>query len=114
MTEVPLATLACRDPKARVAQRVHEFASGHVPRACRDEALDGLLGHVVVVAIESTPRDVLRRGEGVQLGQIVVADEVRPESSVGWPPRRVDQDGHSPIISPTRGADAFAASGSVG
>ena len=85
-----------------------------MPRTRRDQTLDRLVGHVVMVEIKAAARDVVGGGERVQLCQIVVADEVRPESSVGWPPRRVDQDGHSPIISPTRGADAFAASGSVG
>ena len=101
---------ARRDPQTRVAQRVDQFAGGYPSRPARHQAIDGIFGHVVVIEVEPAPGDTVRRRERVKFGQIVVAHEVSPETTMRWPPRRVDQDGHPQILTPTRGVDAFAAS----
>jgi hypothetical protein len=44
----------------------------------------------------------------VQLGEVRVAHEVRPQTAVRGPLRVVDENGHAAILRPTRGPDAFA------
>lgn len=76
----------------------------HLTRWCRNRTgLDHLcvvLGRdVVVVAVESLARDPLCGGEGMQLLEALVADEVRPDPSVGLPHGFVDAHRH-PTITP--------------
>lgn len=93
------ATLVGSQPQTRGAEQ-----SDHLARRCRNRTgLDHLcvvLGRdVVVVAVESLARDPLCGGEGMQLLEALVADEVRPDPSVGLPPGLVDAHRH-PTITP--------------
>ena len=51
-------------------------------------------GHVVVVALEAAFGDAGRAGEGVQLLEGLVADEVAPEPATAGPGRLVHENGH--------------------
>src|SRR5690606_5567003 len=51
-----------------------------------------------MIAIERSSRQLLRRGERMQLGEALVADQVRPQSAVGGPDRIVDENGHAAIL----------------
>ena len=63
-----------------------------------DEPRVRLIGHVVVVAVEPAAGDAVRLGERVQLVQVAVADQMRPQPAVRRPARIVDQDRHEPIL----------------
>ena len=56
-----------------------------------------VLGHVVVVALESTARDPDETGEGVQFVETLVTDEVTPALPAPPPPALVDQHRHGAI-----------------
>lgn len=66
--------------------------------AGRDQRVDAVVGHVVVVAVEAATGKALGRGERVQLVEIAVADQMRPQAAVGRPARIVDENRHAPII----------------
>ena len=63
-----------------------------------EEPRQRVLGNVVVVAVESAGRDALLLGERVQLGQIRVADEMRPQPAVRGPDGVVDENGPVAIL----------------
>jgi hypothetical protein len=70
----------------------------HVLRASGDETVVRLVRHVVVVAVEAATRDPVGGGERVELGEIRVAHQVRPQAAMRRPARIVDEDGHPAII----------------
>lgn len=91
-----MPTLASGDPQARGDQPPHERMAVDMLRAGGDEPLEGLFGDVVMVEVEAATRDAVGRGEGVELVETGVADQVRPQAAVRRPARVVDQDGHGP------------------
>jgi len=81
-----------------------------VHRTGGEESRQRVLRDVVVIQIEGAGRDAVLRRERVQLGQIRVADEVRPQSAVRGPDGVVDENGHVEILEGTRDRGRFAAS----
>ncbi len=63
-----------------------------------DQPCVRFVGNVVVVAIETAAGDPVGGGEVVELVQVAVAHQMRPEPAVGGPERVVDQDRHEPIL----------------
>lgn len=59
-----------------------------------EEPRNGIRRDVVVIAVEGSTGDALRCGESVQLVQIAVADQMRPESTMRRPDRVVDENAH--------------------
>ena len=92
------AALARRDPQTRGDERAHERVPVHMARTGGDQSRVRLIGHVVVVAVEATTGDAVRLGERVQLVEVGIADQVRPQPAVRRPARIVDQDRHEPIL----------------
>ena len=92
------APVAAPHPQARGDEPAHQLVAAHVLSSRRDESRVGLVGHVVVVEIEAAAGDAVRRGEGVQLLEVGVADQVRPEAAMRRPARIVDQDRHVQIL----------------
>jgi hypothetical protein len=70
----------------------------HVAGTGGDQAGVRLIGHVVVVSVESATGNPIRGGEGVELVQIGITDEMSPQAAVRRPQRIVDQDRHVPIL----------------
>jgi hypothetical protein len=86
-----VASLALRHAQAAVPQTLDKLPHGNRLRSGGDQPVIEPLWHVVVVEIESAAGDSLALGEGMQLLQRAVTDEMRPEHIVGWPPRLVYQ-----------------------
>lgn len=57
-----------------------------------DEASVAFCRHVVVVEIEAAPGEPRSVCEGVQLIERGIADQMRPQCSMGWPHGLVDQN----------------------
>ena len=72
----------------------------HVHSAGGEESRQCVLGDVVVVQVEGAPGKPLRGRERMQLAEVRVADQVRPEPSVRRPDRVVDENGHAAILGP--------------
>ncbi len=87
-------TLGGRHPQPRRTQPTHQFTTAHQLRAGGLQRLVVFLGHVVVIALEATPRDTHPCSELVQLVQALVADEVAPAAATKPPARFVDQHAH--------------------
>ena len=83
-----------RSPAAAQALR-NSSRLGTTCGTAGDQRRPELLGHVVVVALEAAPRDVVGDGESVQLVERLVADEVAPAPPAEPPSRLVDQDRHA-------------------
>ena len=81
-----------RSPPAR--SRRKQLTARRQLRAGLDECLEVLLGHVVVVTLETSARDPCALGERVQLVVAHVADQVRPATPSEPPDRLVDQNCH--------------------
>ena len=73
--------------QSRRDQPADELVAVDVHGAGGDEPGVRLVGHVVVIAIESAARDAVRRGERVQLVEVAVADQMRPQPAVRGPQR---------------------------
>ena len=79
-----------------------QLAGGHRQGSRGDDVRAPLLGDVVVVAIEASPRDSCAFGKGVQLRERDITDEVAPQPPAARPRSRVDQDRHRPIVADAR------------
>src|SRR5690606_39054695 len=88
------AAVAGGDAQAGGAQAADELAGVDLDGAELDEARDELGRHVVVVEVERARRELGACGEGVELVERGVADEVAPEPAVAGPHRGVDEHGH--------------------
>lgn len=79
-----------------------QLAGGHRHGPRGDDVRAPLLGDVVVVAIEASPRDSCAFGKGVQLRERDITDEVAPQPPAARPRSRVDKDRHRPIVADAR------------
>src|SRR5690606_32595205 len=87
---------ALAEPHTRLREPADEVAAGRGHGPGGDDRVAPFRGHVVVVALEGAGRDPGAAGEGVQLLERDVADDVAPEPAVGGPDRGVDPDRHAP------------------
>jgi hypothetical protein len=79
-----------------------QLAGGHRQGPGGDDVRAPLLGDVVVVAIEPSPRDSRAFGKSVQLRERDITDEVAPQPPAARPRSRVDKDRHRPIVADAR------------
>src|SRR5690606_32234221 len=79
-------------PEAGLPKPAYELLAAHRYGARRHHRLVQLLGHVVVVALESSPEKPDSGGERVQLVERLVRDEMRPQLPVPRPDRSIDKD----------------------
>ena len=93
------AAFPLRDPQPAIQQSFDELADAHWFCARSHELVVPVLRYVVVIEVETPPRNTHSARKFVQLIERAVAHQVRPEHLVGWPPRLVDQDGHWPSLS---------------
>ena len=93
-----LAAVAPTHAESAVAECDDKLPCGDRSSACGDEPIDHLFWHVVVVEIEAARGDPLGAGELVQLSEVVIAHQMRPESPMSRPTRGIDQDRHTLII----------------
>lgn len=93
------AAFPLRDPQPAVAQPFDELPDAHWFCARSHQLVVPVLRYVVVIEVETPPRNTHSARKFVQLIERAVAHQVRPEHLVGWPPRLVDQDGHWPSLS---------------
>lgn len=86
------------DAQSARSEPDEEFLATYRGSASADESLITLVGHVVMVEVEGTRRDVVGFCERVEFLQRRVADQVRPQHAVGGPLRGIDQDRHRMIV----------------
>ncbi len=79
-------------------------------RAPRDQAGARVFGDVVVIEVETPTRKSVQAGELMELIEVRITDQMRPQPVVCGPTRVVDQNGHGPSVarSATRAGSAFA------
>ena len=92
------ASLARREPETRSLQPTQQLSALHDDGACLDEIGPVLLGDVVVIALERSPRDSHPLGKVVQLVVRRIAHEVTPFAALEPPPSLVHQDRHGHIL----------------
>jgi hypothetical protein len=63
-----------------------------------DEPRQRVCGDVVVVDVESPVRDAVGCREGMKLVQTLIADQVRPQPTMGGPDGIIDENGHAASI----------------
>ncbi len=90
--------VACADAEPGGTQPSDELARADELGPEREELLVALGRHVVVVQVEAPRGDPRGRGEGVELLERAVADQVPPDPAVAGPQRRVDEHGHRWIL----------------
>jgi hypothetical protein len=88
--------------QTRSREAPDQLAGRHRQGPRGDDVRAPLLGDVVVVAIEASPRDSCAFGKGVQLRERDIADEVAPQPPASRPRSRVDKDRHRPIVADAR------------
>ena len=81
-----------RDPQSAGDKDADQAAAVHGHRAGGHELAVPVGGNIVVVAVEGPGADAAAAGEGVQLLQAGVRDQVGEEGAVRRPHRRVDVD----------------------
>ena len=90
-----LPTVLLGSAQSRGVQSAEQFSRVDRDRAGFDQPLLSIAGDVVVIMVEAAFGNGVRRGEGVQLVEGCVTDQVCPHPAVGGPARRVDQYGHA-------------------
>lgn len=76
--------------------------------AAGDEPRQSFFGHVIVIDIEAPYRQVLGPSEGMQFLEIVVANQMCPESAVCGPQRIIDENCHELMLRRDTRQRAFA------
>jgi hypothetical protein len=89
------ATLGGREAQTRSAKAANEIAAVHLDRTGLDHLGPILLGNVVVISLEPTPRDPLALGERVQFIERCIAHQVTPATFAEPPSGLIDED-HRP------------------
>lgn len=72
-----------------------ELAALHGHRAVPHECVAELLRDVVVITVETAPRNLVRLGERMELRERLVTRQMAPSPTVVPPARLVDQDRHA-------------------
>ena len=93
-----LVALALAHPQPGALEAQQQGARVGRLRARGDGSGIPLLGNVVMVALEPTSGDAQLPGEGVQLLEAGVTDQVGPPTAVRMPRGWVDEQGHSATV----------------
>jgi len=93
------------EPQAGSTKTSHQLTTRRRRGTGGDHVGVVLLGDVVVVTLERSPRDPHPLGEVVQLGERRIADQVRPLPAAEPPHRFVDEHGHPTTLPRTMGSD---------
>lgn len=89
-------TLRRREAEPGGAESAQQHPTLHHLGTGTDQNRAEFLGDVVVVTLETSPRDAVRVGEGMQFVQRVIAHQVAPSPTPIPPAGFVHQDRHVP------------------
>ncbi len=88
------ATLGGAQAKTCAAQAAEQLSTRRQRRACADQVVEVLLGHVVVIALKPAARYPGPFRKRMQLVVAHVTDQMRPSPALEPPDRLVDQHCH--------------------
>lgn len=92
------AALRGTQPQSGGVKGEHDLATRHDKRPLLDRDRTRLVGDVVVIALERAAWYADPLGEGVQLGEGVIAYEVTPHAAAPVPVGFVEEQGHMPRL----------------